>query len=102
MPSSSSSPPQRPLVVYLLNTSIAADIDKLEFLDDVEKVYGVKCSVLTLEGKSSSDPDIEMARSRNCFDSLKKQIQVMSTYLADHPTPQLNTHFNRTIGKQQV
>lgn len=76
MPSDSSTPPQRPLVVYLLNANIAADVDKLEFLDDVEKVYGVKCSVLTLEGKSSPDPDIEMVRSQNCFDSLKKQIQV--------------------------
>ena len=102
MPSSSSSTPQRPLVVYLLNTSIAADIDKLEFLDDVEKVYGVKCSVLTLEGKSSSDPDIEMTRSQNCFDSLKKQIQVLSTYLTSHATLRLNTYFIRTIGKQQV
>ena len=76
MPPSSSSPPQRPLVVYLLNTNIAPDVDNLEFLEDIEKVYGVKCSVLSLEGKSSSEPEIEMERSKKCFDALKDQIKV--------------------------
>ena len=35
------SPPasSRPLVVYLVNTNIAADVDKLDFLEDIEKIY---------------------------------------------------------------
>ena len=72
------SPPasSRPLVVYLVNTNIAADVDKLDFLEDIEKAYGIKCSVVTLDGKSSSEPEIEMERSQKCFNSLWDQIKV--------------------------
>jgi hypothetical protein len=66
----------RPLVVHLSNVGVSADLQSLDFLRDIEAKYPVVCTVLQLDGKSSSDPEIERQRTEKCVDTLKEAIKV--------------------------
>ena len=72
-----SSTPGRPLVVYLTNSSAVPGVDRFDYLHHIEAKFGIRCSIVDLEGRgSTNDPAEERARTTRCFNSLKEKIQV--------------------------